>query len=77
MSVSVLSQLRIEVREKQILIELPLNSRYCAGCFWWVILFNPFDNTVKADTSNYYLHCLDKETKLQRGEDANSRLLSS
>ena len=54
-SVSVLSQLRIEVREKQILIELPLNSRYYAGCFWWVILFNPFDNTVKADTTVIFI----------------------
>lgn len=55
MSVSVLSQLRIEVREKQILVELPLNSRYYAGCFWWVILLNPFDNTVKADTTVIFI----------------------
>ena len=41
--------------EKQILIELPLNSRYYAGCFWWVILFNPFDNTVKADTTIIFI----------------------
>lgn len=46
---SVHSQFRTEPREKQILTELPLSSRYCAVCIWWAISFNPFDNSIKAD----------------------------
>lgn len=73
MSVSVHSQFRTEPREKQILTELPLSSRYCAVCIWWAISFNPFDNSINFD---YYRQHLDEETKAQRGKDTHSRLPS-